>query len=156
MEWSEKVIQKYLTSARGPVPFVRYISVPNVSYGFCYSGESDLLSASEKGYLTEFEIKVSLADLKRDKKKDKHLFWNHEQNLVAELWYVMPEAVYLKASDDDFPDHAGVMTVTESRPGWVAHEVRREAVRKKDAVKLDDKQRLKLARLGCIRYWSSR
>ena len=43
--------------------------VPNVSWGFLPWGESDLLAVSKAGFLTEYEIKTTLSDLKRERKK---------------------------------------------------------------------------------------
>ena len=42
------------------------ILVPNVSWGLVSWGECDLLAVSAAGYVTEYEIKLSLADFKRE------------------------------------------------------------------------------------------
>ena len=44
------------------------IVVPNVSWGM-FSHECDLIRLTPSGYCSEIEIKVSLADLKKDQEK---------------------------------------------------------------------------------------
>ena len=50
---------------------LRNICVPNVSHGFNGLWESDLLIVTKARYLYEVEIKTSVADLRKDLKKNR-------------------------------------------------------------------------------------
>lgn len=155
--WTEKSIQKALVKARGGiVPFTRYICIPNVcSTAAIVTGEADLIAISEAGFVKEFEIKISVADLKRDKKKVRHKFWDHPKNKVSELWYVMPvevaEAVNI---EDHIPEFAGLIVVSSNRYGITICKIIRKAKRRQGALKLAPDQIVRIARLGCMRVWS--
>lgn len=155
--WTEKSIQMALCSSRGPVPFDRYICVPNTtSVVVRYTGETDLLAVSPSGYAKEYEIKISVSDLKRDKHKDKHKFWDLPGNVICELWYAMPKAVF-EACDvyAHIPEYAGVVTLNEVANGLVNCRTMRKAKRKPDAKKITAEERLAVARLAYLRYWTN-
>ncbi len=156
VKWTERLIQQILVSSRGPVPYERYLCIPNVcGGGITYTGEADLIAITPSGYAREYEIKVSVADLKKDKTKDKHLLWHNDGNLVSELWYVIPEDVHCKVNyREHIPHYAGLIVVSKAYRGLFKCDIVRKADRKPNAVKLTDKQQLKIARLGCLRFWS--
>ncbi len=128
--------------------------VPNVSWGMGLH-ECDLLILSQAGYLTEVEIKVSKADLKRDQKK-----WHGHRSLaIKRLFFALPH--YLESIDciEMVPERAGIIIVSakDNVPGeypWAprCREIR-PAQRNKAPGKVDDYGRYKIARLGALRIW---
>lgn len=155
--WSEKIIQNVLCGLKGFVPYTRYICIPNVNSGFAvFTGESDLIAVSDSGYLKEIEVKISVGDLKRDKAKVKHRFWELEHNPISELWYAMPRYVADKIDvTAHIPDYAGIITIHSNSTKYF-HQIVRKAKRKHNARKLTDREMLKIARLGCIRLWTQK
>lgn len=89
--------------------------VPNIEGGF---GEMDVLKVSRAGYTTEYEIKISRADFKKDREK----FHKHDayqavfekcsqpkKGIPNYFVYVMPENLNLLSID--VPDYAGLYIV---------------------------------------------
>lgn len=68
------------------------IIIPNLSWGLL-NHEADLAILNKIGYLTEIEIKRSLADLRADFKKD--IF--HGDEHVYRFWYCLPLSIREKA-----------------------------------------------------------
>ena len=120
-----------------------HLIVPNVSWGLGLH-ECDLLSVSRNGYATEIEIKVSVADLRKDKEKQHH----HKDSRIKYLYFAMPEA--MKGNECDVPDGAGIIYVREQN-GWC--HIERKATANKQAVALTAAERLHLAELGTMRMW---
>ena len=141
--------------------------VPNVSMSW---GECDLLAVSLAGYVTEYEVKISIADLKREWKKQR---WNpgsfrwrdnaYEMfyETVKFYWIAVPAHLVAKAQPL-IPDHigAGLISVGEKNDfggafrGWrVLDEVHRPRVNRK-AKALTSEQRIALGRKGMMRYWN--
>lgn len=136
--------------------FRRYLLVSNVSWGLL-PWEADLIAMTSSGYLHEVEIKISIADLKRDPKKAKWRGgWEHYHRLVKSRWFAMPEKVWQhKDAVGCVPDGAGVITVREPRSQWDSGvEVAREAIENKDARALTETEQFQLARLQAMRHWS--
>jgi hypothetical protein len=128
------------------------IIIPNVSWGFLYGREADLLILSKSGWLTEVEIKVSAADIKRDLQKRQ----GHWDRKVRQCWFAVPAGL---ASSPDIPEHYGVLAIGPKIYAMGTHEyfyVESKRVPKinPEARKVDDKDRMKLMRLGCMRIWS--
>ena len=80
-----------------------------------YSGEemADVLAVDKNRFLIEAEVKVNLADLKRDAKKKKHCnFQDNRQRCVARHFYfAVPKEIANTAKlicDDSYP-YAGVL-----------------------------------------------
>ena len=131
--------------------------VPNVSWGLWVDHrnggalhECDILSLSNRGYATEIEIKVSKSDLLKDGHK-KH---SHEHNLIARLYFAVPEKLKDIALGC-IPERAGLYVVKDvvynkNYTRRVVSEVK-SPKRNKQAMAWDDKQRYQLARLGAIR-----
>lgn len=130
----------------------RNLIVPNVSFGLL-DHEADMLVMSKAGYVTELEIKRSLADLKADFKK-KH---GHSSGIIHKLYYVVPESLK-DVTVDLLRKHerqAGVLYYTEEGelsyhmtpfqviPGaWPSYR------------KLFLEEQYQLARLGTMRVWN--
>jgi hypothetical protein len=128
--------------------FRRWLVVPNVAWGF-HIHECDLLAISGSGYIHEIEIKVSAADLKRDGKK----YHGHRDHRVACLWFAVPAelgALTLELA----PARAGVLCIRDTDYGHRILEEIRKAQRNPTAKPMTVEQRLAVARLGTMRYWS--
>jgi len=129
--------------------------VPNVSWGFGISYEADMFLVRPSNFIEEIEIKVSMADLKKDKLKDK---WGKQfVKTLKKFWYCIPEDLE-KHKDkiyQEIPDFAGVLVAeydNDRKRYYIS--VLRQAKLNKNAVRITDKQRYNLARLGCMRVWS--
>ncbi len=128
--------------------WLQNLIVPNVSWGM-FVHECDLLILTPAGYLTEVEIKVSKADLKKDKeKRHKH----NSSKKIKYLYFAIPN--YFKDYEEHIPERAGIITV---KPGH--HSVYNggcEVIRKaeiQNKYQVTEKDRYKLAWLGALRIW---
>jgi len=123
--------------------------VPNVSWGIYHSGkllhECDVLCLSAHGYATEYEIKVSLRDLKKDGDKSH----GHDHPLIKNLYFVVPRELQDKALEL-IPERAGLIIVEVIRGRHRVFKIK-EAVPRKDAVKWSESMRFKLMRLAALR-----
>ncbi len=125
------------------------IIVPNVSWGISHNKkclhEVDLLVLSNSNYATEIEIKISKADLLKDKDKSH----GHEHELIKTLYYAVP--YYLKeVALTEIPERAGLLIIDGH--GCV-NEVKNPTNRK-NVVKWSDELRSKLTRLGTMRIFN--
>lgn len=131
--------------------FRRNLIVPNVSWGMFYY-ECDLVSLTPAGYATEIEIKVSKADLKKDKEK-RH---NHDDWHFKYLYFAVPD--YLEdCVAEHIPERAGIIIVSEKKSNYYGSYYTCKVIRKPRARQnpycFTDKDRFKLARLGAIRIY---
>ncbi len=134
--------------------FLRYrvnLIVPNVGWGMNMH-ECDLLVVSKAGYLTEIEIKITRADLRRDLKK-RHL---HKSPRIKRLFFALPD--YLESCQHMVPERAGIILVSaadraSTYPYSCGCRRIRAAVTNKAAGKITDYDRYKIARLGALRIW---
>ena len=132
----------------------RCVCVPNVDWGFL-PWEADLVVLHASGYADEIEIKISVSDLRRDKNKAHH----HTREIlpkgqrIRSRYYAAPEAVLARIRAGDVPADAGIIAVAEVN-GRLRAEVTRKAKAFAHARKLTPEEKYKLARLGCLRYWS--
>ena len=136
----------------------RQLLVPRVSWGLIDWGECDVLALSDAGYLTEYEIKVSRADIRREWKKSR---WVNP--LVKKRWRGMIKRYYtavphklMDAVLDFMPDDigGGVIVVDYPKPhGGVGLKIMLPAEINTTARKISDRERIQLARLGAMRYW---
>ena len=126
--------------------FVQNIIVPNVQWGMGVH-ECDLFVLRPSGYAVEIEIKISKADLIKDKDK-----WHgHRSNVIRELWFAVPEK--LEPYIEHIPERAGILIAREcARDTYRLYELRRPIINK-IAKKHTDHERAKLARLGAMRIW---
>ena len=133
------------------------LAVLNPSWGVNVNGrpihECDLLYITKTGYATEIEIKISKADLLKDKFK-RH---GHIHNHIARLYFAVPEKLKELALQE-IPERAGLFVVEEWLDKWAEpHQWRtkvkliREAKRNPRAVKWTEKEQFSLARLGTLR-----
>lgn len=131
--------------------------VQNVSWGIFNKEaggglhECDILVLSKSNYATEFEIKISKADLKKDLGKPH----NHVHNLLANFYYAVPEELVDDALSI-IPDRAGLLSVKKhwSRYGQnIYFDVKqiRKAKRNLKAMKWSEAERYQLCRLGSLR-----
>lgn len=132
--------------------FRKHIIVPNISHGFFFGQESDMLCIDADNRLTEIEIKVSISDLKADFKKNKH---DNPNKYIGRLIYAIPQEL-LEKSLPIIPLKYGIITVKsfgEEKPKYFAKWYRK--VRHKKYVQpLNNNEVIQLARLGCMRIWS--
>ena len=120
------------------------IIVPNVSWGMGVH-ECDLLMLTKTGYATEFEIKVSKADLKIDNRKGH----GHRSNLIKYLYFVIPEKLKDIALDI-IPKRSGLYIISEGNNRYYVKKIRK-AEKNRLALKWTYEQRLHLAHLGVMR-----
>lgn len=126
-------------------PIPRHLCVANVSWSLL-SYEADLLCMTQSGYLIEVEVKISLADLKRDAGKRK---WESRdfRERVSRFYYAMPEALWEKPSTrEHVRPGAGVIVVGEK--ARIEVEAERTSARP-----LSAKDQFDLARVGSYRAW---
>jgi hypothetical protein len=130
------------------------IIVPNISWGFL-SHEADMFIIKRSGLTTEVEIKRSKYDLLADFKKGH----NHidRQNRISELYYALPIELY-ESCKDLIPENSGILTCEKYHVGHgtrrVSVRTQREPVKIKNARKLTEIEKLKIATLGTMRIWS--
>jgi len=119
------------------------VVVPNVSWGLGLH-ECDLVVLKPSGYLWEVEIKVSAADLRRDKDK-RH---GHASNKIARLYFAIPKR--LEKCVPDIDARAGVLIVEDK--GYT--KLVRVPQTNKAARKLTESERVKLYELASMRMWT--
>lgn len=173
-DFTESSIIRTLVHPFGVFPPRRWLCVDNVSWGFGLPWEADLIAVNQAGYITEVEVKISLADLKRDAGKRKHRMRLQDQEAgtdtiyttkVRAFWYAMPRQVWEQAAAKlvAVREDAGIILVYAD-PGTPARNIpprlRAEIARKPKlnpkAKKIALQGRYKLARLGTLRYWDVR
>jgi len=131
-----------------------HIMVPNVSWGAGFSDEKDLIVVRASGYVVECEIKRSFSDFKNDFKKRKWKIYPNLSPTIREFYYVFPEELWRKRKSDIealLQPFAGVMFVSKKRN---QASIAVKAKPNKLARKMNDKQKLMIARLGVLRMWS--
>lgn len=116
--------------------------VPNVSWGF-FIHECDLLCITPSRYLWEVEIKVSKADLVKDKLK-RH---RHNSHKIKRLYFAIPD--YLEKHIEHIPERAGIIVVNSK---FLGCNIIRSA-KNVGKYKINEGEYLKLAELGCLRIW---
>lgn len=133
--------------------------VPNVSWGM-FGHEVDLCILSKAGYATEVEIKVSKADLVKDKEK-RH---GHNDSMIKYLYFAIPEHLFTCECISHLPGRAGILAVKWNEPfdnpyyprrrieGYWSCKKQREAAIQYDR-KWTDCERNSLLRLGAMRIW---
>jgi len=151
---------KLITTIEMEVAIAKYfgvrqnIIVPNISWGFL-SHEADMFIIKRSGLTTEVEIKRSKYDLLADFKKGH----NHidRQNRISELYYALPIELY-ESCKDLIPENSGIITCEKYHVGHGTRRVgvrtQREPVKIKNARKLTEIEKLKIATLGTMRIWS--
>ena len=120
------------------------IVVPNVSWGL-FVHECDLFVLTRNGYGIEVEIKVSRADLIKDKDKSH----GHNNIKIKKLFFAIPEKLNTPEIIVHVPARAGIIVVDKR-----GHcKIIKVAITRADAIKMDDSKRTALLRLAYLRYW---
>ena len=137
--------------------------VPNITWGFHGFNECDLLVCTKSGYLIEVEIKISKADIIKDKEK-RH---EHNRKYTKQLYFAIPEK--LKVNADLVPEDAGIILVYEEEINSIENpdyynnfnkyyqkrpSLFREAYINKNPMKVTIEDKYNLARLGTMRMWN--
>ena len=127
------------------------IIVPNVSWGINIKNhkplhECDLLMLSSAGYATEIEIKISKADLLKDKEKSH----GHNHRLIKHLYFAVPESLK-EIALKEIPNNAGLYTLSYNQSKRIVVKKIREGFPRKDALKWEEKVQKKLLHLGVMR-----
>lgn len=145
-----KDIQWHLATRKSSPFYVRRMAavVPNVSWGLLYD-EADLIVLSKTGYLTEVEIKISMADWKADLSKTKWKRTNYQDNLVKRFFYAAPAELAIRYAELQLPEFAGVISISDRGLAIVI----KEAGNIKGHKKLSLLQVHKLLRLASIKAW---
>ena len=140
------------------------LTVPNVSSGLFDWGESDLIQVSGAGYVTEIEVKTSIADLKREWKKRRwEEYWVRDWlNRVRYYWIAMPFEL-CESAREHIPEWvgAGLLGVKmKAQHEFCGYRYQVKKVLKptsnRTARPLTLKERSQLGRLGTLRYWDMR
>lgn len=120
--------------------------VPNVFWGLGFGYELDLMIVTQSHYGWEVEIKVSLSDLKNEKKKK---FYAHCSNKIRRLYFAVPDYLQEKAISL-IPEKAGLLIVDK--------DLKVTAIKppkiNKSAQKLSQEDINKLYELAAMRIWS--
>ena len=137
--------------------------VPNVHWG-ANIHEIDLFVLSKSGYAYEVEIKISKADLIKDKeKRHGHI---DRLNRIKHLWFAIPEK--LVPDIEHIPERAGIVVVgydIATYNKWVGDKLVPydkviypcKVLRQPQLLSThlwSDKDRYNIARLGALRIWS--
>ena len=144
--------QKKITTLAMEIALSQYFNyrqnliVPNISWGLDIH-ECDLLIMSKAGYLSEVEIKISAADLKKDAGK-RH---GHYDSRIKAFYFAIPES--LLSHSDHIPERAGILTGAWYGTRFRIKQHRAPVVNSK-APALSAEDQFKVARLGALRIWS--
>jgi hypothetical protein len=128
----------------------KHIIVPNISWGLGGMHECDIFIIKKSRYCVEIEIKISKYDLLADFKK-KH---NHVDNRIKEFYYAIPIDL-LETCETHIPEHIGIIVCERTgRYNTINTRIHRVTTSNKNCRKLNEKEVLKVASLGCMRIWS--
>jgi len=163
----KKIKSKSITTIECEVAIALYfgvrtnIIVPNLSWGFIQH-EMDMAVITKSGYLKEIEIKISKADFLKDFEKGHgHI---DKLNRITEFYYAMPIDLYTKVKDL-IPVNAGVIVCERYHyKEWdgvkyilkerIRADIKKTAIKIKNARKLTVDEQFKISRLGCMRIFN--
>ena len=141
----------------------RQLIIPNLSHALLIWGESDLVSISAAGFMSEYEIKTSVADLKRESKKRR---WTNEfcrrsfHRKIKTYSVVVPEDIADRALElmPEYPaSRARLLSVKRLKHSnrlTIRTMIKAKARRQVDRV--TDQERIKLGELAAMRLWNCR
>lgn len=159
MKWTEERVATAI--AKTLFDWRRNVVVPNLSWGMGLGFEIDLGVLTESGWLTEVEIKVSVADLRNDVKKFRHrkdeASAGRDETTIRRKYFAMPYDIDMKrkVAGVSIPDGCGLIVVDGGARGDTA-KITLEAAIRPNARKLRPDEREKMLRLGYIRFWAQR
>lgn len=142
----------------------RLIAVPNTAW--LAGWESDLLLLHRSGWAWEIEIKVSVADFRREFKtkaaKHKTLrtgsYSQYAKGIrIQKYFFAMPKSVYDKLDPSEFPDYAGIVVLDPANTDqWkrLIPSIVRRPKNLPGAEKATDAQRIRLLELAHSRLWA--
>lgn len=136
-----------------PVHYRRsFCTIANASWGMGLPWEADVLAISKTAYMTEVEIKVSMADWKKDMEKHKHRLW--DRGHIRRFYYAAPMKLAKRFAEvEGLPAYAGVLGCGGDND-WAHVEVLRSAQTNPQARKLSEREMMNAARLAAIRFWT--
>jgi len=145
--------QKPITTPEMEVALMNYLNVrvnlivPNLSWGLI-NYEADIVSLSKSSYVTEIEIKISKSDLRADFNKR----IQHDSTYFKYFYYAVPLGMKDFALDI-IPERAGLFIVRRHNDDERVLKVEKVRDAKENPMhkKWSDKDRMKLAELGCMR-----
>ena len=172
-----------ITKADLEIALARYVDyrqnlvIPNLSHAFFPYWESDIIAISGSGYMTEYEIKTSVSDLKREWRKQRWKWLtfprrgvgkngrprNEFVDLIRRYIIVVPDSIADKCQGL-IPEAVGAGLLTfdryseESGLGdrlFISRELQKPKVNR-DARKITDAERQHLGHLMALRYWTAR
>lgn len=155
MKMTAKIIQKRLAIM---LDYCTNVVVPNTN---ATGYEADLLCLMRSGFLDEYEIKISVSDLKREFAKDNRTKVAKHRHLLAQATYprmipvrrfsiVLPEDLVIPSSLI-VPAHIGIVRVPID--GRRHPTIERKPKLLPGYRKLFDNEQWSIVRLGYIRYW---
>lgn len=130
-----------------------HIIIPNFHPRFWY--ECDIYAVTKAGYAREYEVKLSRADFKNDKKNKtrKHSrLKERDAGGPTQFYYVVPELMIKKT---EIPKYAGLYYIHECGNGGVILMKVKEAPRL-SRKKVNRSQLMKICRAFYFRYWNLR
>lgn len=116
-------------------------------------GRADIVSLSAAGYLTEFEVKTSLADFKADRAKAK---WAKHRPHVSRFFYVVPGSLIPKVQPLLLPGQGLIDVHWGNNGGGAWHTVfarERVAAERVKATKYTPVMRQQMHANCYYRYW---
>ena len=148
-----RMVSWYLAKRQSSPFYTRrqFAVVPNVSWGLL-PWEADILVCSMSGYLTEIEVKVTMADWKADFVKEKHRLGFHPaaKSMIKRFYYAAPAPLAARFVELSLPINAGVISVADERI-----RVLKDARDNPGHRKITTEEKLQLARLGSMKLWNT-
>ena len=142
-----------LTTRNIEIALIRHLDtrrnfiIPNVFWGLEFNYELDLMIVKSSNYAYEIEIKISISDLRADKRKKD---FAHHSDRIKQLYFAIP-LVLLEKAKNLIPERAGIYTIDE----YERVKLYRKPQINKNARKLNDKELIKLGKLSNMRMWNA-
>ncbi len=124
----------------------RNLIVPNVGWGW-FVHECDLVVVTKTGFAWEVEIKTSLSDLLRDKKK---IHLHHSQRITC-TYFAIPED--LMKHQHHIPEEAGIIECRKIEGDGGIICIRRRMPKRMKSQKITIEEKEKLGHLAAMRIW---
>lgn len=158
IKWTEQRMQYALTRMGNLFSFRKYIVVTGVGWGLGLRHTIDLLCLSSSNIFHEVEIKISIKDLKAEKRK-RH---NHYHKNIKHLWFAVPNTLDLQKVQELIPVYAGLVCVSsycvsKGQCLYTTKIICKPKPSKRLGEFLNPTSQFinKFLRLGVMRYWTS-